>query len=181
MIDPCKPDYSNTPVSSRRPRYSYICADLDAAPAVSIVTPYFNPGQIFHQTAASVFGQSFQQWEWIIVDDGSDEPESAAILEDYVRQDPRIRVIRSPVRSGPAAARNLGVARARASYIAFIDSDDLYEPTALEKWLWFLESHSQFAMVKGFHVGFGAKNTCGRRAFTPGRPFSRAIRSRPPR
>src|SRR5664279_2764982 len=116
MIDPRKPDYSNTPASAQRSRYSYVAADPDgpAAPAISVVTPFYNPGKVFAETALSLFRQSFQQWEWIIVDDGSDDPDSVDVLKAHSLKDCRIRVIRSSGRTGPAAARNLGVAHARA-------------------------------------------------------------------
>ena len=162
------PDYSNTPASPRRPQYNYAPGDINAPPAVSIVTPFFNTGSVFHETAKSVVRQSLQQWEWIIVDDGSDAPDSVSVLDAYASKDPRIRVVRSSGRVGPAAARNLGVSLARAPYIAFIDSDDLYEPTALEKWLWFLERHGQYAMVKGFQVGFGAEEYVWSQGFHSG-------------
>jgi hypothetical protein len=68
-MDERKPDYSNTPASGRRPHFGYAPLDPDAPPAVSLVTPFFNTGPIFNETAESVFRQSLQQWEWIIVDD----------------------------------------------------------------------------------------------------------------
>lgn len=169
MFDPSQPDYTDTPVSARRPRYPYSPACQNAEPAVSLVTPFYNTGPLFHETAASVFQQSFQQWEWIIVDDASDDPKSMALIECYARQDSRIRLLRSPLQRGPGAARNLGAAEARSPYLAFLDSDDLYEPTTLEKWLWFLESHPHYAMVKGFQVAFGAKRYLWRRGFHSGR------------
>ena len=163
-----KPDFSNTPVSELRPRFGYAPADPGAPPAVSLVTPFFNVGSIFNETAESVFRQSLQQWEWIIVDDCSDSPESAAILRVYANKDPRVRVLRSERRNGPAAARNLGVQAARATYVAFLDGDDLLEPTALEKWLWFLDCHPQHGMVKGFQAGFGTQGYIWREGFHSG-------------
>jgi glycosyltransferase involved in cell wall biosynthesis len=163
-----KPDFSNTPVSELRPRFGYAPADPGAPPAVSLVTPFFNVGSIFNETAESVFRQSLQQWEWIIVDDCSDSPESAEILRVYANKDPRVRVLRSEQRNGPAAARNLGVQAARAAYVAFLDGDDLFEPTALEKWLWFLDCHPQHAMVKGFQAGFGTQGYIWREGFHSG-------------
>ena len=107
---------------------------------------------MFHQTAESLFRQSLQQWEWIIVDCGSDEAESLANLAGLASQDSRIRVIRSERRCGHARALNLAAAQARAPYLAFLGSHDLYEPTALEKLLWFLESHPACAAVTGFQA-----------------------------
>src|SRR5712692_2690919 len=93
MIDPAHPDYSNTPVSPRRPCYGYAPANLNARPAVTIVTPYFDTGAVFEETARSVLQQSFQQWEWLIINDGSTDPQSLAQLQSYRQSDPRIRII----------------------------------------------------------------------------------------
>src|SRR3954464_10593284 len=93
MIDPTNPDYTNTPVSPQRPRFGYQPADLSAPPSVTIVTPFYNTGPVFHETAQSVLRQSLQQWEWLIVNDGSTAPESLEILDGYRQCDPRIRVI----------------------------------------------------------------------------------------
>ncbi len=168
MIDERSPDYSNTPVSPRRPLYGYAPATSDDAAAVSLITPFYNAGSLFRETATSVFQQSLQQWEWIIVDDASDCAESVGILNEYARRDSRIRVVWSSQRRGPAAARNAGVAAATTPYVAFLDSDDLLEPTALEKWRWFLECHPQYCMVKGFQAGFGATKYIWRDGFHSG-------------
>lgn len=168
MIDERKPDYSNTPVSESRPRFGYTPSDPDAPPAVSLITPVFNSGHVFAETAQSVLRQSLQQWEWIIVDDCSDCLETIDLLNSCAAKDRRVRLLRSDRRQGPAAARNIGVQAARATYVAFLDGDDLLEPTALEKWLWFLECHSQYGMVKGFEAGFGAQQYIWRNGFHSG-------------
>jgi glycosyltransferase involved in cell wall biosynthesis/GT2 family glycosyltransferase len=157
MIDPQKPDYTDTPASALRPLYSYQPSAIDASPAVSLITPFFNTGPVFHETAESVFRQSLQQWEWIIVDDCSTDPASLAMLEDYRRRDPRIRILHSDHQVG-ASVRNMGVAAARADFIAFLDSDDLFEPTALEKLRWYMECRPELAFARGYSVGFGAQS-----------------------
>jgi FkbM family methyltransferase len=157
-FDPARPDFANTPVSPSRPSRAYCPTDLAARPVVTIVTPFFNTGDLFEETAQSVLRQSFQQWEWLIVNDASTTPEAARVLNRYRQTDPRITVLDQPANSGPGAARNRGVQMAAGDYIVLLDSDDLLEPTAIEKWLWFLESHPEHAFVKGFSVGFGAKN-----------------------
>ena len=77
MIDPTHPDYINTPASPQRPAYAYRLADPSSAPRVSIVTPFYNTGPVFHETARCVLQQSLQQWEWLIINDGSTQPEAA--------------------------------------------------------------------------------------------------------
>ncbi len=165
MIDPNSPDYTNTPASDQRPRYDYRPVDPTVPPAVTIVTPFYNTGAIFHETARSVMRQSFQQWEWIIVNDGSTDPEALALLDSYRNKDTRIRVIDLPTNQGPSTARNRAFREARASYVVQLDSDNLLEPTAIEKWVWFLESHPEYAFVKGYSVGFDAREYLWQQGF----------------
>jgi glycosyltransferase involved in cell wall biosynthesis len=166
MIDPLNPDYSNTPVSPMRPRFGYDPADPSALePVVSIVTPFYNTGEVFEETVKSILGQSLQQFEWLIVDDCTTAEHGLEILRWVSKLDPRIRVIRTEANMGPAAARNFGVRLASAPYAAFIDSDDLFEPTALEKLCWALHCQPQFSFAAGHSVGFGASNYLWRDGF----------------
>jgi glycosyltransferase involved in cell wall biosynthesis len=151
------PDFTNTPISPKRPGFDYSLANLSVLPSVTIITPFYDTGVIFHETARSVLQQSFQQWEWLIINDGSTDREALSILEVYRERDPRIRVIDHSANQGLSAARNTGFREARASYVVQLDSDDLLEPTAVEKWYWFLESYPEFGFCKGYSVGFGAE------------------------
>lgn len=171
MTDERRPDFSNTPVSSQRPKYAHVLADLAAEPVVSIVTPVLNPGPEFVETKRSLLQQSFQQWEWIVVDDGSTALDSLALLAEQVRGDPRIRRITLPRNTGLSAARNRGVAEARADFTVLLDGDDLMEPSAVEKWLWYLVSNPHLSFCKGFSVGFGAQEYLWRRGFHDGPGF----------
>jgi len=177
MIDPASPDFTLTPDSDRRPRFTYRRAGRAAPPVVSVVTPFFDVGEVFHETARSVMGQSLQQWEWIIVNDGSTDTGSLAVLDFYRGRDPRIHVLDLPENRGPGSARNAGFRAARSPYIALVDADDLLEPTALEKWAWHLETHPESAFVKGFSVGFGAQNYLWTGGFHSGREFLRDNRA----
>ena len=165
MIDPERPDYADTPASEHRAPFDYAPADAQAEPLVSIVTPFFNTGAVFHETARSVLRGSLQAWEWLIVNDASTSGESLSVLAHYRHGDDRIRVIDLPRNSGPSAARNAGYARARAPFVLQLDSDNLIEPTAAEKWWWYLETHPGAGFVKGFTVGFGAQTYLWRQGF----------------
>jgi len=165
VIDPAHPDFANTPVSEGRPRRIYTLADLTAAPAVTIVTPFYDSGDVLPHTAESILRQSFQQWEWIIVNDGSTASDALALLQTYRGADPRIRVVDHETNQGLSGARNTGFREARAPYVVQLDSDDLLEPTAVEKWLWCLESHPELAFVNGYSVGFGDLEYLWRRGF----------------
>lgn len=150
-------DFQNPPGSVNRPPYNYELHGSDTDPVVTIITPFYNTNSIFHETVRSVLGQSFQQWEWIIVNDGSSDPESLAVLDCYRSADSRIRIIDLSDNQGPGKARNLAVSYARTDFIVNIDSDDLLEPTAIEKLFWFLISYPQFSFSQSYSVGFGAQ------------------------
>jgi glycosyltransferase involved in cell wall biosynthesis len=171
IVDPVATDFANTPASPRRRPYGYAPANPSAPPAVSIITPFFNIGDIFHETASTVFRQSLQQWEWIIVNDGSTDPNALAMLARYRDMDPRIRVLDHPSNFGLSAARNTGYRAARSPYVVQLDGDDLLEPTAIEKWFWFLESHPEFDFAKGYTVGFGAQQYLWNKGFHHGDEF----------
>lgn len=153
-MDPLAPDFSNTPVSHQRPDFRYEPQDWKASPVVSIITPYYNTGAVFLETARSVLQQSLQQWEWLIVNDGSDDPEALEILAQFRDKDPRIQVIDLDDNRSPPGARNAGLRRASGDFLFFLDSDDLIEPTTLEKTAWFLESNREFGFCKGLTVSF---------------------------
>ena len=96
MIDPRDPDYMNLPTCDARPRFGYEPAPADdAPPPVSIITPCYNvEAWYFDETVACVLQQAMQHFEWLLVDDGSTEPESVAQLEKLSQRDSRIRLIR---------------------------------------------------------------------------------------
>jgi glycosyltransferase involved in cell wall biosynthesis len=112
-------------------------------PKVTVITPVYN-GEIYIEGAiASLLAQSFQNWELVIVDDGSTDS-TPQILNRYT--DGRIRVIRQE-NSGEASARNVGLRHATGEYVAFLDADDLYFPNALEDLSSFLDSYQQYDVV----------------------------------
>lgn len=85
--------------------------------------------------------QSMQDFEWIIINDGTTDPRSLEVLNKYRLENNRIRVVDHEVNLGLSAARNTGFREARTNYVVQLDGDDLLEPTAVEKWFWYLESH----------------------------------------
>ena len=99
----------------------------DAAPFFSVVIPLYNRADIVGDTIRSVQGQDWQDFEIVVIDDGSrDDP--APVIEAI--GDPRVRYIRQD-NAGGGAARNHGIKAARGRYIAFLDSDDLFLPGKL--------------------------------------------------
>ncbi|SRR5882762_283850 len=101
---------------------------------VSIIIPTYNRADVISETIDNVFSQTYKNFELIVVDDGSTDG-TPAILRKYAN---RIRVI-TQKNAGPAAARNRGIEVSGGDIIAFQDSDDLWEPTKLERQVALLE------------------------------------------
>ncbi len=158
MININHPDFTLNPVNPLRVKQQPYLAKWNDSPVLSIVTPFYNTGPIFNETAQSIFSQTLQQWEWLIINDGSTDPQSIEILTKYRQIDPRIKVIDHSQNRGLSAARNTGFSHARCELVLLLDSDDLLEPTAAEKWWWFLETHPQYSFVASYHVAFGGLN-----------------------
>ena len=108
---------------------------------VSIITPSYNSAKFISQTIDSVLAQTYQNWEMIIVDDVSKD-NSVEIIEEYIKKDLRIKLIKLQKNSGAAMARNKALDEAVGKYIAFLDSDDLWLPNKLEKQLEFMQKNS---------------------------------------
>jgi glycosyltransferase involved in cell wall biosynthesis len=174
MIDPNQPDYSNHPSASTRRGWSYQSLLQSSSPVVSILTPFYNTGDVFLQTLHSILGQSLQEWEWIIVDDGSTDAEALALLAQAPSKDKRIRVVRQQTNQGPSAARNRAFVEASGRYLCLLDSDDLLEPTYLEKAAWFLESQPSFAFCNSWVVCFGEIEFFSNLGFEQGKEFIQA-------
>jgi glycosyltransferase involved in cell wall biosynthesis len=97
---------------------------------VSVIIPCYNLGQYLDEAVASVLAQTLQGFEILIVDDGSTEAATRAVLSGYSR--PKTRVIRTE-HAGLAAARNLGISLASGHYLCALDADDRLEPSFLEQ------------------------------------------------
>lgn len=106
-------------------------------PLVSIITPSFNSEKFIAQTIISVINQSYTNWEMIIVDDCSTD-KTQQIITSFLEQDSRIKLIKLNKNSGAGVARNEAIIISKGRFIAFLDSDDLWKPTKLEKQINFL-------------------------------------------
>src|SRR5690348_487208 len=95
-------------------------------PDVTIVIPTYNRAQLLARAVASVQAQSHGTWELVVVDDGSTDS-TVADVTAMAAADPRIRLVANTGRHGPSGARNAGMAKAQAAWIAFLDSDDTWE------------------------------------------------------
>ena len=101
-------------------------------PTVSIIIPTYNRAHLIGRAIQSVLNQTYQNFEIIVVDDGSTD-NTEEMIKEFQKHDKRIKYIRHEKNRGGAAARNTGIKVARGEYIAFQDSDDEWLPEKLEK------------------------------------------------
>ncbi len=133
-----------------------------ARAAVSVVVPCYNGGRFLDGLMESLSRQTLRDFEIVIVDDGSDDEET---LRKLAALDGRARVIRQDNR-GPSAARNTGIAHARADIVAMIDCDDTVEPTYLAETVPILQSAPPDVAMTFTHMRTaGGQATIGRRYF----------------
>ena len=96
---------------------------------VSVIIPVYNAEKYLRETIDSVLGQDFEDFELLLVDDGSKDA-SPAICDEYAAQDSRVQALHK-TNGGVSSARNLGLDKARGEYIVFLDNDDLLYPDFL--------------------------------------------------
>jgi Glycosyltransferases involved in cell wall biogenesis len=99
--------------------------------AISIIVPVYNTGKVLYETIDSILGQTYNDFELLLIDDGSTDG-SGAVCDEYANKDHRIIVIHKK-NGGICEARNYGIRSARGEYIGFCDHDDYYDRHLLEK------------------------------------------------
>ena len=119
---------------------------------ISVVIPVYNTGEMLQETIDSVLSQTYNEFELIIVDDGSTDEVTAEILDR--QRDERIRIIHQK-NAGVAAARNQGFALAQGKHIAFLDHDDLFLPDKLAESLKIFRQHRDAVLVYSDTIPIG--------------------------
>jgi glycosyltransferase involved in cell wall biosynthesis len=120
-------------------------------PLVSAVIIFLNGERYLVEAIDSVLAQGYPELELLLIDDGSSD-RSPAIALDYAERHPdKVRVLSHPghVNRGMSASRNLGVANAKGTYIAFLDADDVWLPTKIEEQVRILVKHPEVALLYG--------------------------------
>ena len=117
---------------------------MSATPRVSVIVPCHNLGQYLGEAVDSVLAQTYQDFEVLVVDDGSTDPETRERLRDFTR--PRTTVFRTENR-GLAAARNYLVGKAQGQFLCPLDADDRLRPTFLEKTVETLDANPKLAFA----------------------------------
>ncbi len=104
----------------------------DTSPTISIIMPTFNHAKELAIMIDSIINSTYRNWELLVVDDGSEEA-TIHLLQDYARNDYRIRLIRrNRLPKGAPTCRNLGIDEAKGEYVVFFDSDDYITPSCIE-------------------------------------------------
>ena len=116
-------------------------------PRVSVLMPVYNGERFLALAVESILGQTFREFELIIVDDGSTDG-SARILSRF--DDPRIRRLRNDRNEGITQSLNRGLELASGDYVCRMDSDDVSVPTRIERQIGFMEEHTEIAVVGSF-------------------------------
>ena len=132
-------------------------------PRVSIVVPNYNYGRFIAETLDSVIGQTFTDWELIVVDDNSTD-ESRKIVEGFIQRHPERRISlvinsQGPARgatSGTPTPINIGIRQMHGDYFAWLSSDDIFEPDKLEAQVRFLDENPAVGLVHTAYVAIDA-------------------------
>ena len=107
---------------------------------VSIIMPTYKCGRFIEESIKSIQAQTYKNWELIIVDDRSGD-DTILLVQKIQLEDQRIHLFQNVSNSGAAVTRNVALREAKGRWIAFLDSDDLWEPTKLEKQIKFMEDN----------------------------------------
>ncbi len=107
---------------------------------VSVVMPVYNAEAFIARAIRSVLQQTYTHFELLVIDDGSTD-NSLEILKSFL-SDTRINLYYNTIGKGVASTRNLAISKAKGRYIAFLDSDDSWFPTKLEKQVAFMQTHN---------------------------------------
>ncbi|MEA2735824.1 MAG: hypothetical protein QOE14_2275, partial [Humisphaera sp.] len=126
-------------------------ATAPIAPAVSVLMPVYNAARYLAEAVESILAQTFRDFEFVIVDDGSTD-RSPAMLDEYAKRDSRIRIIRRP-NTGIVGALNDAIAESKAALIARMDADDVSLPDRLEKQVAYLRDHAECVALGSRVVG----------------------------
>lgn len=123
--------------------------DMETTPRVSVIMPAFNSAKYIEDALESVFAQTYTDYEIVVADDGSTD-ETPVILDRYVAKVHTVRL----AHRGVSAARNKAIEQSRGELIALLDSDDMWEPTKLEKQVAYMNEHPEYALTYTYSTNF---------------------------
>jgi len=137
---------------------------------ISIVTPVYNAVNYIDDTIRMVLNQTYTDWEWIIVEDGSTDGtrEKLTAIKNNTETDKRIRILLADDNKfGAAGARNIGIDHTTGRYIAFLDADDVWKANKLERQLAFMEDGNKPFSFTSYEFGDAEANGTGKYVRVP--------------
>ena len=134
-------------------------------PTISVIIPAYNAEKYIVKCLESLCKQTFQDWEAIVVNDGSKD-QTRALCDQCAAEDERIRVIHLRKNAGVSNARNVGLSNAAGKYIAFLDADDRYEFHSLQT-MWDLMQEADADTVACGHLYLWPNGAKATRKVTP--------------
>lgn len=135
-------------------------------PLVSIVTPVYNAERFLPDTIKTVQDQTYENWEWLLVDDQSSD-RSVEIIKEAAKSDERIKLIQLSKNGGAAVARNAGIDAANGKYLAFQDADDLWHPEKLAKQVAFMQQNDVAFSFTGYEFANADGVPNGKKVYVP--------------
>lgn len=124
------------------------------APRVTVLMPVFNGGGFLVEAIRSILEQTFSDFEFLIVDDGSTD-DSAAVVSSFA--DPRIRLVRNGANLGLIASLNVGLGLSRGTYVARMDADDVSLPERLQRQVEYLDAHPEVTVCGSWLEAFDGR------------------------
>ncbi|MGJ8581707.1 MAG: glycosyltransferase family 2 protein [Psychromonas sp.] len=126
---------------------------------ISIIMPSFNSAKTLSQSISSTLEQTYPNWELLITDDASTD-NSTDVINHFVKKDERIKLFTLDKNSGAGAARNHSIQHAKGRFIAFLDADDIWLPTKLEKQIKFMLDN-KYALTYSAYQKFDSDSDLG--------------------
>ena len=124
---------------------------MDNSHLLSVLMPVFNSEQFVEEAIESILNQSFNDFEFLILDDASTD-KSFKIIKDFEKKVPRIKVFQNEKNLGVVGSRNKLINLSKGKYIAWLDSDDIAFENRFEEQIKFLEQHPEIGMVGAYPV-----------------------------
>ncbi len=134
-------------------------------PLISVIMPVYNAGNFLVDSIESILKQTYDNFEFIIVDDGSTD-NSWQIIKDYAKEDSRIKSFKNKKNLGVSVTSNFAISKTKGKYIARMDADDVSFPTRFKKQLNFLQKNKDTIAVGGQCIVIDEQNQIiGRKRF----------------
>ena len=130
---------------------------------VSVIIPTYNRANYLKNAIENMRAQTFQNWELIVVDDGSTD-ETSKLMSQMAEEDKRILYLRKANEGRAGLARNIGIEKAQGKYVAFLDDDDLWVTHKLERQVCYMECHPEIGFSYSWYEIFGMRDQTKRLA-----------------